>query len=460
MEKQIIRIISPGNFLAERTYIYSYLIEDRLGLRIALEPRFNDGTNLVSLILPNGEKVEFPDIFFQNVEKSWLDEKSLPKAPLKTLDFSNTQFEELLTDPFLPVLFGLGGNTFFQPDGSFTIDLFGSCFFLLTGYEEYIVKEKNQFGNFPFEASIACKGGFVKRPLVNEYLEILWALLKTKDPSLYRKAEKYNFIPTHDVDHPFMYYFNDFWGHLKGSLGDIIKSKNPRQFVNRNLSWMFRAKGDPYNTFSWIMNLSEKKNLKSVFFLKNCKLSNRFDNGYDIRKPAMKNLILDIHRRGHQIGFHPSYYTHNDKQLFESEIRDFRSYVGDLGIKQDINQVRQHYLRYEVPATTEIHEHYKLAFDYSLGYYNVSGFRRGTSHSFPVFNILRREVSEVIGIPLTLMEISLPLEYSDPAQRFDAAKDLISVCKKYKGNFVLLWHNSNLLFEEERELYKNILSHS
>ena len=58
------------------------------------------------------------------------------------------------------------------------IDIFASSFFMLTRWEEYVNKIRDMHNRFPAYASLACKNNFLDRPIVNEYVEMLWNMLK------------------------------------------------------------------------------------------------------------------------------------------------------------------------------------------------------------------------------------------------------------------------------------------
>jgi hypothetical protein len=55
-----------------------------------------------------------------------------------------------------------GFKAFFKTsDGIVPFDLFAAAFYLLSRYEEYLSQEKDQYGRFPAEASLAFKAGFL-----------------------------------------------------------------------------------------------------------------------------------------------------------------------------------------------------------------------------------------------------------------------------------------------------------
>ena len=74
---------------------------------------------------------------------------------------------------------------------------------MLTRYEEYVIKKRDNLDRFEYKESFAHKNSFLDRPIVNEYLELLWCGIRMIAPDLERRKRKYTVIPTHDIDKPF-----------------------------------------------------------------------------------------------------------------------------------------------------------------------------------------------------------------------------------------------------------------
>jgi len=94
-----------------------------------------------------------------------------------------------------------------------------------------------------------------------------------------------------------------------------------------------------------------------------------------------------------------------------------------------------------------------------MSYSDKEGFRCGTCFAFPVFNFLTRKKLKLIEKPLTVMEGSF-FQYQNLSTNeiIEKIVNLKKTVKKYKGTFVLLWHNSsfkvdnyydcNIIYEE------------
>ena len=120
----------------------------------------------------------FPDVFFQKAFSNWLKPKSMPVLPLNNLDTRQLAIKIEAINPILPVLFGC--ETFAHENTKIylPIDVFGSSFFMLSRYEEVVIEDKDKYGRFPYEKSLACQASFIERPLINEYIELLPEKLK------------------------------------------------------------------------------------------------------------------------------------------------------------------------------------------------------------------------------------------------------------------------------------------
>jgi hypothetical protein len=131
------------------------------------------------------------------------------------------------------------------------------------------------------------------------------------------------------------------------------------------------------------------------------------------------------------------------------------------GMKQKPLGGRQHFLRWKTPETFQNWEYAGMEYDATLSYADMPGFRCGTCWEFPVYDLINRKPLNLIERPLIAMECSVTAErymnkgYGEEA--FKVFKSLKDACKKYNGNFVLLWHNSELVTEEQKRLYLSVL---
>src|SRR5204862_6117071 len=76
-----------------------------------------------------------------------------------------------------------GQKAFFKTEGDFSFDIFAAVFYLLSCYEEYLPPEKDMYGRYADENSLAFNENFLHLPLINLWLEEFKASLKEKFPN-------------------------------------------------------------------------------------------------------------------------------------------------------------------------------------------------------------------------------------------------------------------------------------
>ncbi|MBK6586640.1 MAG: hypothetical protein IPG26_07365 [Coprothermobacter sp.] len=184
---------------------FDYAVDVVLGefLGLGWERIVSDNDTVLITTSSGSKTLSLNDEFFKRIYKSPLTTASLPELPLQEMEVKLGNTGLNLVEHTVPVLYGKPGLRRQDQNINIEVDIFGSVFFMLSRYEEAVVKEKDVHGRFPTKESVAYKGGFINRPLVDEYVEILWACLKALWPRVERKRRSYRLLLTHDVDHPF-----------------------------------------------------------------------------------------------------------------------------------------------------------------------------------------------------------------------------------------------------------------
>ena len=405
----------PNNNIPERRYILDVLFKEFLGLDFTLEV----GSNDYEIILPNQKKLIIKDTFFNKYpsDLEYLHIKNIPKS-IKELD------------------------------------IFSASFFMLTRWEEYVNKNRDTYNRFPAIESLAHREGFLDRPIVNEMLEELRLQLLSLDSSLEFKQKKYELVLTHDVDEI------RFWKSKKQLfrliIGDIVKRKDISLVIDRIREYYEVSKGyikDPYDTFDWLMEQSENIGVQSRFYFMSGGIT-QYDNRYDIKQ--QKQLIEKIKSRGHIIGIHPSYNAYNDFEQFKKE-KELLEKVCEC----NIDEGREHYLRFEVPTTWQIWEDNGMSIDSTCGYADKEGFRCGTGDKFSVFNILTREKLKLKERPLIYMDDNRAKgnRILDKNLLVQNILNLIKKCQHSRSKCTILFHQSIFATEEinYKEVYETVI---
>ena len=457
----------PDSYREERRWIGSHLLSQ---LTDDYEIFFENRSDLeIFLITPHHELmgnkyIRMPDIFFSNARNSWLKKESLPRLPLPNWNVVIEGEKPLLAKKIVPIIYGLPG---YSKDESKNItlnfDIFGAAFFMLSRYEELVEPISDKHNRFFGEASIAYRAGFIDRPLIDEYCEILCTIIEITWTEFERKKLKFKKIISCDLDHPFTPN-----PHLTQLLQKYLRYiLNPKIMFSR-LNILTSDEGkktrridDNYDAIQWIMSENEKRGNRVTFYFIATNSNLTIDGKFNIKQECMRALLRDISRRGHEIGIHPSYGSYDSYDCLIAEVGILRQVMMEEGIKQDLISSRQHYLRWNPSITAAALNAAGLVYDSTLADPFRAGFRCGTCREFLMFDISSRKALNIMQRPLVLMESSviakryMNLGYSDEALKI--MKKIKSTCEKFGGNFTLLWHNSHLSTPNDRKFYLDLI---
>jgi hypothetical protein len=454
----------PPARIPERSYVLDVLVREFLGLSLQLEPWDRPELELSFPGEAPGSLLVSEELLATS-DDDWLTSRSLPRRPLERWQVErNVLGEARLVDPLVPILFGrrLGGGSFLEQESRLVrlgADIFGGAFFLLTRYEELVEPTRDVHSRFPATASLAFAEGFLERPLVNEYAELLLAALRLLWPRLPRPTRRPRVILSHDVDAPF---FRISRGEARFlALRELRREHAPLVAVRRLLESHVRLAPparDLYDSFDFIMDVSERAGLASSFNFIASQSIDPIDGAYSLEHLWIRRLMVSIHERGHELGLHPSYQTHRDFDRTREELERFRTTCETLGIDQTYWGGRQHYLRWENPTTWRIWEKLGLDYDSTLGFSDKAGFRSSTCYEHPTFDLLRRRTLQLRERPLVAMEVTL-LENENVSlvESCTRIEELARRSLLFNGDFTLLWHNNRLLSRRVRRAYAALI---
>ncbi len=382
--------------------------------------------------------------FFSNFKATinYIQANNLPKNISYWSD-STLQIQEL------PVLYGK--DKIDETENSITLhaDLIASAFFMLTRWEEIVDADKDLHGRSIAKNSIAYQYHFLQRPVVNEYVELIWNVLQKAGYTGKRKSYEYRALVTHDVDQ--QYQWPDFFTSIKHIAGDILK-RNDFKMAGRNLkSWyqtLVLNKQDPFDTYDTLLNLANEYSIKAYFNIIISR-SSEHDMALPINDKRLLNLISKIECEGHTIGFHPGYNTYLIQSQFDKELDELQSIT-----KQKIISGRQHFLRFQNPDTWRLWDNAGMEWESSMGYADLPGFRCGICLPFSIFDVRARKKLKVKERPVIVMDATLI--YYMKEWSWDQLENLKTQCKKFKGEWVTIWHN-DLVNHPLLENFENII---
>jgi len=346
-------------------------------------------------------------------------------------------------------------------------DILGLAYWMLSRHEEVGRIDLDEHGRFPATSSHAFKHGYLERPVVDEWLYILGQVIQRLWPQLRLKQHQFSTKVSHDVDSPSRYGFCSIVGIARAMAGDVVKRRNFKGALLAPWVHLHSKKAlhpaDSANTFDWIMDVSERHGLTSAFYFICGRTDAIKDADYEPEHPAIRELMRRIHRRGHEIGLHPSYATHQRPSAIVAEAQRLRAVAAAEGIHQDQWGGRMHYLRWEHPTTLHGWEQAGMHYDSTLSYADRPGFRCGTCFEYPAFDPVAGTMLKLRIRPLIAMECTVmaPRYMGLGTGEVAAAKfgQLKDACRAVGGCFTLLWHNTQLNLDAEQALYQHALAH-
>ena len=316
------------------------------------------------------------------------------------------------------------------------VDIVAGTFFMLSRYEETVVRSVDRFARFPAESSIAYQEGFLQEPVVNQYAEQLLKMLRIAGFTGLRRrwwgSAPWAIALTHDIDqlHRFPMNVLDIARYVIGrvppgtpKLGALL-----RDYVQTTT----HRKADEYNCLremaAWEVSTGVGA---SYYFLGDS--SGWHGADYTMDEPRVVTDVQAVAAMGHEIGFHAGMGAYEDTRQFRSELSRVRS----VGIP--VAGGRQHYLRWKTPSTWRLWEEAGLAYDATLGYSKVAGFRCGTCLPFHAYDIENDREMSLWEWPLMFMDATYVMSWSEGTKVLD---HLVQECHRHGGVLVLLWHNA------------------
>jgi hypothetical protein len=456
-------IFSNSKCINEKKYVLDIIFNEFLGLKY----NFFEKNDLNFTLIQYGSEptsLIFKDIFFNRAETHWLKKESLPELSLCNVNLDLFLTNVHIMHPNVPFFYYEENSPVLEKteDSIFVnVDIFGSIFFLLSRYEEGVHKKLDKWGRLEEKQFIAFEKNIMHRPLVNEYLEILKNILKLSFKDIKFQKREFNLYLSHDIDLPLLYYKHRFRKGIK-RLGVHNQNKKKlfqklfllgEKFCTYFLVNFISIKFDPFNTFDYLMNISEKNNVKSEFYFITEHPDHPTHEPYALENRPFSNILKNIAARGHTIGLHSSFDIKDHPETLKKEFQKLLDICAENDIHQQAFGGRHHYLNWNIHMPYYWDEA-GLSYDSTLGFSSSLGFRTGTCYEYSMYDLIHRKKLALKQKPLVAMDVASNKGYEERLQDFITLKN---ICKFYEGTFGLLWHNSSLRTKEDKKLYESIL---
>ena len=336
-------------------------------------------------------------------------------------------------------------------------DYLGMIFWTLNLYEDKLIdRSKDEYGRFSASTSLAYKNKYLEYPYIEYILEFLRDKLMINE--LYKKSPQLNF--SHDIDCP----PNSLsLSNIKSCVKHFILHKDISPFLATFKNWLnifFKQGISKYYLIEWLITAYKKNKLKAFFFVQSFDskiVRHKHDCEYNISSSAFINLINRITTNNHSLGLHLSLLQNNLNNSIQKQIDNYKEIIPKLLIfKKSYYSNRAHFLQFE-----NMHNYFDILIDnqikddYSIGFYDMPGFRVGTGNKYNLYH-----PNKIINInPLICMEVSLT-SYMKLGFSKKIEQHILLLAKRsydFKSDFSILWHDNNLISKKQKNLFLSIL---
>lgn len=451
------------SWFSHREWIVSILIK-RLGLQVDFQ--FEDKDTWILSVPGLTGSIKLPDIFFKSIPNEGVCNGLLPSDNVKWCKFTTGEFEETLPVIFGGISLSWGGPIAVGEDVSLDVDIIGSAYWSMARIEELIPGRRDGHDRYSAFQSHAFRNNYLDIPYIDEYVDLLREIILQIWPGLkLNNSENFRQFISHDVDDPYLFKYMSSAKAMRLIAANAIKGKTALKGLmwaaGLGLSRMNIELEDPCNTFDWLMKRSENLGVKSSFYFIASDQSSYLDANYDICDKKIIDLMRRIEKRGHEIGIHPGYHAYQKASILENQLLKLKMALQYAEIEVESVGGRMHFLRWDSRTTPRILASAGLKYDSTLGFADQPGFRCGTSHPFPYFDTINEVTTKLILRPLVAMESTIIarryMNLGITENAFSVFRNLKSRCRKVRGEFSLLWHNSSLFSQAERDLYEEVL---
>jgi len=314
-------------------------------------------------------------------------------------------------------------------------DLLAFLFFTLSRAEEYGATDRDAWGRFKVEHSLAYRKGLLDFPVADQIRLLLWQEIRRRWPAFSPPDPVFRRQITYDTDVAWAYRYRSLprqgYGVLRDFLRGDLASLSLRAEVLRG------RREDPYFTFPKILDFHRRRGDAPTFFWL---MGNRgkVDRAVGLRSKEFRHLVRTI-AESYTIGLHPTMQSRKNFSCLQEEYARLADLAG-----MPIHHSRQHYLVIDMPDTYRHLLALGIRNDYSMGYASRPGFRAGTCFPFPWYDCEKDLCTDLIIHPFQAMDATFWVygRYA-PAEVLGLLGQLETRCQEVGGTFTFIAHNSS-----------------
>lgn len=314
-------------------------------------------------------------------------------------------------------------------------DPFAAIFYVVSRYEEYVGGKRDKHDRFTASESCLFRFGWLEIQIVERWIKAIYQKYLPEDLPILKTSHRMAFVPSFDIDNTTAYRWKYGWRKWGAVAKDRVKGNDKRLIERREV--LRKTKTDPYDTFDKILGTATLFPDTRVFWL--LADYSEFDRNVSWRDPRHQRLIRTVANKA-VVGLHPGYKSNVAVNNLGNEQRRLTSILGKVP-----EESRQHFLKVVFPTTYRNLKEAGFRRDFSMGFSDAPGFRMGTAHPVPFFDLLRNESTDYLLIPFVYMDGTFN-DYMHTS--IEGSKEIIAALWKevqaFGGVFCFIWHNETI----------------
>ncbi|MEX2485619.1 MAG: polysaccharide deacetylase family protein [Brumimicrobium sp.] len=331
-------------------------------------------------------------------------------------------------------------------------DVLASIFFVLSMYDEYTSESEDKHGRFEVKESVLYRYEWLETLVVERWtLSFLKFIEEFYNTQIKCETIPFKIIPTFDIDNTYAYKLKSGWRRWLSQTKDYTLINKTR--IKERKSVLKNTSKDPYDTFNYIIDISNRGfEVKVFWLLGDYALYDRNISHNNLEHQQLIKKMSDFV----DVGLHPSYKSNEAPSQLNTEKLRLENIL-----EKEVDFSRQHFLKVKLPSTylQLIKEGFKD--DYTLGFADHIGFRAGISRPFKWFNLKANLETTLTLHPFAYMDGTL-CEYNNLT--IDEAKNKVSILmkeiQKYGGGLISIWHNETIGDYGKWKGWASVLEHT
>lgn len=411
------------------TYVFKHICARTLGLPVSFTAKVEE------LIAHEGPKLSYTTKKLGN-ELHIKSSDILFEQGVVTLDISVQDWD--------------GVACFFQNkdlETDLAFDIFAASFYLLSRYEEYLPHVKDKEGRFPAGESLAYQHNFLKEPVIDIWTARFGAILEDRFSDLEIKKQTFDKQMIVIVPQSFKFRKIGFLRQLGGYFKDFSKLRLRESFRRTQVLLGFRK--DPYDTFSWIINIQKQVGVNFRIFFQ---VGDYAYNSKNIKysKRSFQTLIKMVADYCH-VGLLVSQHATSDDTGFNIEKQRMEQII-----HRPLGAVHFSKFKLTLPHSYRRAIEQEAIHDYTMGYPNDAGFRAGTSRPFLFYDLDYEIQTPLLINPVCFVGENM-ISNDSHSINYVEIKELLSSVKTVGGTCIFAFGNASFYNVFSKKLVRTLL---